>query len=184
MSYKKNYRQYNKANEPPAGELGSTETAAVIPLDSRKQVTVRKYNGMSLVDIREFYVDKGSGEKKPGKKGISLTRDVWNLLLSKKDLIQLALDDLDGTQTAAAVPGTTSVPAPKNTPAPKDNDDSDFNEDDFEDVLNKELLLQEAESIKSVSRPTVGSKRVRLNNNTVAHSTTTEHETDVSDADD
>lgn len=190
MSYKRNYRTY-KSYEATPPESGASETAAVIPLDSRKQVTVRKYNGMSLVDIREFYVDKASGEKKPGKKGISLTQDVWNLLLSKKDQIQQALDEINGTKStpvvtappAPAVPKTK--PAPKTTPAPKDDDDSDFNEDDFEDVLNKELLLQDStpssaqSSAKEQMRASIGSKRPRLANPTPAAP-----EEDVSDVDD
>lgn len=31
--------------------------------------------GKALIDIREFYEDRGSGEERPGKKGISLSRE-------------------------------------------------------------------------------------------------------------
>lgn len=76
----------------------------VIPLDSKKQVTVRKFNNINLVDIREFYVDKATQEKKPGKKGISLTQDVWNKLMSAREEIDEALAELGGkrikTQTS------------------------------------------------------------------------------------
>lgn len=46
-----------------------------VELDAKKSVTVRQYNGVSLVDIREFYVDKATNERKPGKKGIALTEE-------------------------------------------------------------------------------------------------------------
>lgn len=68
----------------------------VIALDGKKQVTIRTFNNIKLVDIREFYVDKATQEKRPGKKGISLTEDVWKKLIASKDEIQEALDNLDG----------------------------------------------------------------------------------------
>lgn len=73
-----------------------TETQASFELDSKKQVTVRKFNGVSLVDIREFYLDKDTKEQKPGKKGTSLTREVWIKLLESRDEINAALDELEG----------------------------------------------------------------------------------------
>lgn len=68
--------------------------ALVIELDKKKQVSVRKYNGVSLVDIREFYFDKETGEKKPGKKGISLTEDSYWKLVEAQSAIQSALVQL------------------------------------------------------------------------------------------
>lgn len=65
-----------------------------IELDKKKQVTVREFNGVKLVDIREFYIDKQSGEKKPGKKGISLTEETWKKLIELQQDINNALDDL------------------------------------------------------------------------------------------
>ncbi|KAF8004617.1 hypothetical protein HF325_000074 [Metschnikowia pulcherrima] len=79
-----------------------TETQSVFELDKKKQVTVRKFNGVSLVDIREFYSDKDTQEKKPGKKGISLTEDVWRNLLEQKDEIDAALAELDGKKRKIA----------------------------------------------------------------------------------
>jgi hypothetical protein len=76
----------------------SSNADVVINLDKKKQVTVRKFNNINLVDIREFYIDKESGEKRPGKKGISLTEDVWKKLLESASEIQAALDGLDGSE--------------------------------------------------------------------------------------
>lgn len=78
------------------------ETEVVVPLDSKKQVTVRKFNNINLVDIREFYEDKVSGEKKPGKKGISLTEDLWKKLVASAPEIQAALDNLKGNKKRKA----------------------------------------------------------------------------------
>lgn len=65
-------------------------------LDKKKSVTVRKFNGINLVDIREFYTDKDSGEKKPGKKGIALSEDAWKQLLELLEEVNGALDALNG----------------------------------------------------------------------------------------
>lgn len=65
-------------------------------LDDKKRVTVRLFNGVSLVDIREFYVDKETNEKKPGKKGISLTEDAWRKLVGAQSSIDDALASLGG----------------------------------------------------------------------------------------
>lgn len=65
-------------------------------LDKKKSVTVRKFNGMNLVDIREFYIDTTSGERKPGKKGIALSVDAWRQLLKLLEEVNGALDALNG----------------------------------------------------------------------------------------
>lgn len=67
-----------------------------VELDAKKSVTVRQYNGVSLVDIREFYVDKATNERKPGKKGIALTEEAWNKLISLREEVGDALDALNG----------------------------------------------------------------------------------------
>lgn len=85
MAYKKTF---TKRKPEPQQE---SSNALAVELDKKKQVTVRQFNGVSLVDIREFYLDKDTGEKKPGKKGISLTEEVWNKLLQLKDEINQAL---------------------------------------------------------------------------------------------
>lgn len=59
-------------------------------------MTVRTFRNINLVDIREYYVDKTTGENRPGKKGISLTEDTWNTLLENQKNINKALDKLAG----------------------------------------------------------------------------------------
>lgn len=84
-----------------------------IELDKKKQVTVREFNGIKLVDIRDFYVDKQSGEKKPGKKGISLTEETWKKLLELQQDINNALEDL----------GEGSVPPKKKVKEEEEKED-------------------------------------------------------------
>ncbi|GEQ71308.1 hypothetical protein JCM33374_g4990 [Metschnikowia sp. JCM 33374] len=78
-----------------------TEKRTVIEIHKTKQVSVSKFKNFKMVDIREFYIDKATNEKKPTKKGISLTQEVWTKLLEKKDEIEEALAALDGENTGS-----------------------------------------------------------------------------------
>lgn len=84
MAYRK--RKLEAEQEP--------NNALVVELDQKKQVSVRQYNGVSLVDIREFYLDKDTGEKKPGKKGIALTEELYMKLVEAHEEIKKALEEL------------------------------------------------------------------------------------------
>ncbi|VVC95630.1 RNA polymerase II transcriptional coactivator [Leptidea sinapis] len=54
-------------------------------LQGKKLVKVREFKGKVYVDIREFY--EKDGNLMPGKKGISLTPEMWRKLLSIGDEI-------------------------------------------------------------------------------------------------
>ncbi|CAI5759620.1 unnamed protein product [Candida verbasci] len=86
MGYKRSFKN---------SDNGPTITETEIELDGKKRVTVRKFNGINLIDIREFYLSK-DGEKLPGTKGISLTEDAYYKLLDSTNKIQDALDKLNG----------------------------------------------------------------------------------------
>ena len=47
------------------------------------------FRGQVLVSVREFYTK--DGEELPGRKGIALTEDQWNSLLSQVDDINHAI---------------------------------------------------------------------------------------------
>lgn len=85
------------------------ETEKVIELGSKKRVTVRRFNGVNLVDIREFYLDKNSGEMKPGKKGISLSAEVWRKVVESRVEIDAALAELGDKRAKLGGPDGESV---------------------------------------------------------------------------
>ena len=53
---------------------------ATFEISGKRRVTVRKFRSNILIDIREYYEDKASGEDRPGKKGISLTKEQYEKL--------------------------------------------------------------------------------------------------------
>ncbi|KAH7927156.1 ssDNA-binding transcriptional regulator, partial [Leucogyrophana mollusca] len=56
-----------------------------IDLGKSKRATVRPFKGNVYVDIREYFGT--DGEQKPGKKGISLSVEQWDLLKNSIDTI-------------------------------------------------------------------------------------------------
>lgn len=62
-------------------------------LGGDKLLRVKTFKGRTLVDIREFYEDKSSGEKKPGKKGISLNVGQWEKLVESIEQIKQSVAD-------------------------------------------------------------------------------------------
>jgi len=64
----------------------------VVALSKTKRVTVRKWKGSTLVDIREYYQAGGEGPYKPGKKGISLSAAQWRVLEANIDKVASAIE--------------------------------------------------------------------------------------------
>lgn len=58
----------------------NSDGEASFEISSKRRVTVRKFRSSILIDIREYYEDKASGEDRPGKKGISLTKEQYEKL--------------------------------------------------------------------------------------------------------
>ncbi|KAH7334495.1 transcriptional Coactivator p15-domain-containing protein [Rhizoctonia solani] len=73
-------------------------------ISEKRRVTVRAFNGSKLVDIREMYMDKASGELRPGKKGISLSEEQFMGLVNVHGAITQALNDLDVGSSKSAKP--------------------------------------------------------------------------------
>merc|ERR1711942_12214 len=97
MEAKKKEKKKRKAEESDASDSEAEnkkkkkkkkETEDGVELDEEgrvdlgrdKLMDVREFKGRVLIDIREFYTDRSSGEKKPGKKGICLNPTEWQSL--------------------------------------------------------------------------------------------------------
>ncbi|KAG8833978.1 hypothetical protein FRC17_009760 [Serendipita sp. 399] len=59
---------------------------------SRRRITIREFKGATLLDIREFYEDKASGERRPGKKGIVLSVEEWRDLMNASEAINALIE--------------------------------------------------------------------------------------------
>ncbi|KAH8827999.1 activated RNA polymerase II transcriptional coactivator p15-like protein [Flagelloscypha sp. PMI_526] len=91
-------KEVKKSKETKKVADGETSTGATvqtgdngesyIELGKMKRLSVTSFKGKLYVNIREFYTDKGSGEVKPGKKGIMLTTEQW-------DILKVGINDID-----------------------------------------------------------------------------------------
>ncbi|KAL7685042.1 putative transcriptional coactivator p15 (PC4), ssDNA-binding transcriptional regulator [Plasmopara halstedii] len=70
----------------PNGDL----RAVALPLSPKRRVTIRYFNNAVLIDLREYYDQDGLA--KPGKKGISLSKDQWIALRNTADEIFQTVD--------------------------------------------------------------------------------------------
>lgn len=81
----------NKAKEPTTTSCDES----TFEISGKRRVTVRKFRSSVLIDIREYYEDKASGEDRPGKKGISLTKDQYEKLKELIPEIDAAVKNMD-----------------------------------------------------------------------------------------
>ncbi|KAF9430805.1 hypothetical protein BGZ76_000694 [Entomortierella beljakovae] len=77
----------NEAQKNPEGET-------YFMLGPKKRLTVRAWQGHTLIDFREFFNDK-TGASKPTKKGISLTKDQFQFILDHASEITRSIKDLE-----------------------------------------------------------------------------------------
>jgi hypothetical protein len=63
----------------------------VFSFATMRKVTVGMFKGKLLVNIREYYNDKDTGEEKPGMKGVALSKEQWISFFSQKDAINSVL---------------------------------------------------------------------------------------------
>ncbi|WWC89488.1 uncharacterized protein L201_004412 [Kwoniella dendrophila CBS 6074] len=77
----KKSRPSTSNNEIGQAELEKNDDGdSFFKLTENRRVTVRKFKNMTLIDIRETYKDKQTNKLKPGAKGISLTKEQWDVL--------------------------------------------------------------------------------------------------------
>ncbi|KAL6555877.1 hypothetical protein OROHE_007151 [Orobanche hederae] len=95
MSKKGKKREEDEAlsedDEPPRkitktdNNSNDSDQIVICELSKNRKVSVRNWQGKVVVDIREFYVK--DGKELPGKRGISLTTDQWEILREHVDEI-------------------------------------------------------------------------------------------------
>ena len=68
------------------------------PLSNKRFLTVSLFKSRVRIDIREYYLND-AGERKPGKKGISLSREEWDKVKDQMDDIEKAIKKKDGEVT-------------------------------------------------------------------------------------
>ncbi|KAJ4715227.1 RNA polymerase II transcriptional coactivator [Melia azedarach] len=82
-----------KASRTDAAD--DSDDIVVCEISKNRRVSVRNWQGKVWIDIREFYVK--DGKQFPGKKGISLSVDQWNVLRNHVEEIDKALGDGDNS---------------------------------------------------------------------------------------
>ncbi|EJD02953.1 PC4-domain-containing protein [Fomitiporia mediterranea MF3/22] len=70
----------------------NSEGEKYIDLGKRRRATVRSFKGVPYIDIREFFGDED--DLKPGKKGISLTKEQWSELKANMNTIDTLIEKL------------------------------------------------------------------------------------------
>ncbi|KAI3983994.1 hypothetical protein MKX01_035121 [Papaver californicum] len=78
-----------RKNPKKASTTDDSDSIVVCEISKNRRVSVRNWQGKVVVDIREFYVK--DGQEFPGKKGISLSMDQWNILRDHVEEIDKAV---------------------------------------------------------------------------------------------
>ncbi|CAL0319730.1 hypothetical protein TanjilG_03582 [Lupinus angustifolius] len=101
MSGKGKRKENDHASDDSEGHAPPNKTAkkdsddpdsiVVCEISKNRRVSVRNWQGKIVVDIREFY--QKDGKQLPGKKGISLTMDQWNVLRDHIEEIDEAVNE-------------------------------------------------------------------------------------------
>lgn len=72
---------------------GDDDDRLICQLSNKRNVSIQKFKGKTLVSIREYY--EKDGELRPSAKGISLTVDQWQVLKSNVSAIEKAIAKLE-----------------------------------------------------------------------------------------
>ncbi len=82
----------NSPKNNKKSELIVTDDEVILHLDNKKRLTISKFKGRLFVNIREYYDDNGT--MKPGKKGITLSKDCWKKISDNISDINEAIDNM------------------------------------------------------------------------------------------
>jgi len=96
--YESSSQNDNQQKSTPAKtaavKSAANDEESIFELSGKRRVTVRKFRSSILIDIREYYEDKASGEERPGKKGISLTKEQYEKLKELMPEIDAAVKNM------------------------------------------------------------------------------------------
>ena len=88
-------RWKSKSSKPSGNSSKEVDNSSkAFQLNKNRFVSISEFRGQVRVDIREFYFDD-NGDRRPGKKGISLSMDEWNKLKSHLPKIDKAIKGID-----------------------------------------------------------------------------------------
>ncbi len=111
----------NSSSSAPAATSTSTNSttaitttagtdSSAVELGNKRRVTVSAFKNMTLVNVREYYDDKTTNEEKPGKKGLSLTLDQYNLLKTHINGINVVISRFEEPEKPASGKVESSFP--------------------------------------------------------------------------
>lgn len=84
---KKEAKANANGNKIPEKEMND-DGSEYFSLGRSRRISLTSYKGSKLIDIREFYEDKKTGDMKPGKKGITLNQSEWKNILAVADQLK------------------------------------------------------------------------------------------------
>ena len=89
---KKKEKKEEKEEKEEEKDIEVTKDEIIIHLDNKKRLTISKFKGRLFVNIREYYDDNGT--MKPGKKGITLSKECWKRICENISDINEAIDNM------------------------------------------------------------------------------------------
>ncbi|KAH9387635.1 Ssb-c31ap [Tyrophagus putrescentiae] len=81
-----------KHKKESRGSDSDSDEDKSIKLSNNRYLTVSQFKNRVRVDIREYYLND-EGERKPGKKGISLSLEEWKKIVANMDKIKKAIKE-------------------------------------------------------------------------------------------
>ncbi|KAI5889570.1 PC4-domain-containing protein [Schizophyllum commune H4-8] len=84
---KKVQKQKKESDVSSSGPLKQDGDMKYVDLGGKKRASASEFKGQRYINIREYYVDKASGEEKPGKKGIALNAEQWKVFKQNIDTL-------------------------------------------------------------------------------------------------
>ncbi|CCH62136.1 hypothetical protein TBLA_0G01940 [Henningerozyma blattae CBS 6284] len=164
----------NQSNMSQLSQGGLGAPDAIFDLGKNKRVTVRQFRNMNLIDIREYYMDSSTGEMRPGKKGISLTEDLYDELLKHRLNIDEALRRLGSKRPRTRTivlnhdddddDHTATFNNEKENKEPKDGSKRIRDSDDKDDVEINKKSKRESSNKKQVAPPTLTNSEEKKQN--------------------